>query len=62
MNSRAVPRLMTKPMPATIMITAEWTGAGSARRWTASKAMAPQAKISSRALASAASTVALPKP
>jgi 16S rRNA (uracil1498-N3)-methyltransferase len=36
------------------------TGAGSARRRTASKAMAPQAKISSRALPRAASTVALP--
>ncbi|MNN91227.1 hypothetical protein D3C81_2093060 [compost metagenome] len=60
MNIRAVARLMRKPMPATIMMTPEATGAGSARRRTASKAMAPQAKISRSALPSAASTVALP--
>lgn len=62
MNSSAVPRLMTKPMPATAMMTPEPTGAGSLNRRTASNAMAPQAKISSSALPSAASTVALPNP
>ena len=62
MNSRAVPRLMMKPTAATVMMTPEPTGAGSANRRTASKAMAPQAKISSTALARAARTVALPKP
>ncbi|MNR55610.1 hypothetical protein D3C85_1760200 [compost metagenome] len=52
--------MMKKPMPATIMMTPDATGAGSARRRMASKAMAPQAKISSRALPRAARTVALP--
>ena len=51
-----------KPTAATPMIRPDATGAGSASRRTASNAMAPQAKISSRALPSAASTVALPKP
>ncbi|MNE12610.1 hypothetical protein D3C77_188600 [compost metagenome] len=60
MNSNAVPRLIRKPIPATAMMTPEATGAGSAMRRTASKAMAPQAKISKRALPRAASTVALP--
>ncbi len=62
LNSRAVRPLTTTPAAATPIISPVAGRAGCSSRPIASLAMKPQAKISSSALARAASTVALPKP
>ncbi len=62
MNIRAVAVLMTMPMPATIITGPVWIGCGSAKRRTASQAMAPTATSSTTALVSEARIVPLRRP